>query len=107
MGEPRKKKARVKQFDEMTPEERRVWNRETVEIRGYTGRLWVHGLTATYMDVHRKPAADMYRRDTDGCATLWRWHYRQRHGLPTGPEPKRSGDPDLVTPMLGRVRPAD
>ena len=100
---PRKKRAKVKQLDEMTPEERRVWNRETVGSRGYTGRLWVYGLIATYMDVFRKPAADMYRRNVDGCATLWRWHYRMKRGLPTGPTPKQSHNPDLVG-NFGRMR---
>jgi hypothetical protein len=68
---PRKKKARVKQFDEMTPEERRVWNRETVEIRGYTGRLWVHGLTTTYhsLEMALPPAARV--TDRPGTKAVW------------------------------------
>jgi hypothetical protein len=93
---PRKKRAKVKLVDEMTPEERRIWNREWAEFRGYAGRIWVQGLTATHMDVCRKDAAEMFRRDVDGCATLLRWSYRKKHGLPGGLEPKQSDNPDLA-----------
>jgi hypothetical protein len=87
----------------MTSEERRAWNREWVGFRGYAGRIWVQGLTATYMDVCRKHATEMFRRDVDGCATLWRWYYRLRHGLPVGSEPKQSDNPDMVG-NFGRMR---
>jgi hypothetical protein len=53
------------------------------------------------MGVYRKHAADMYRRNVDGCRTLWKWWYRKQHGLPVGPEPKRSDNPDLVGAMPG------
>jgi hypothetical protein len=108
---PRKKRTKVKQSTsheellelirsrnetpEMTPEERRALNRETFNYRNM-GRTWIQGLSATYMDVYKRNAAEMYRCNEDGCATLWRWEYRKKHGLPVGPEPKRSDDPDLV-----------